>query len=383
MTMSIAEKLTVIATAKKDIKQAIEAKGIQVGNAPLAQYADKINAIVVGSGGGGESAPKYTGHADVEGLKAIGWTDEDIAYYQQYGVTWNEEDDEYHIVPEENIALYGVINAANYKDYSAKIVYLPKIDFSKQSSMAMAFYGFSALTAIPSLDLSSATIISQLCMYCRNLTCVGKLITPSVTAATSVFTDCFALRRHVEMDLKKVDDISSIYSNCYSLESVVFDNLNSMINLTRICYGCYNLKTIVLPAMENVTVAENAFYNCYSVESIAITLGSKLKKVGSLCYWNHRLTRAGQINIANVTDLSASVFQNCYNLTDIRLKGAKGTIDWSAAKWLNKESLVYAINNASGGCTIKLHSIAYARLNNDADVAAALANKTYVTLASA
>lgn len=49
---------------------------------------------------GGPSKPKitYTGHADVEGLKAIGWDDDDIAYFQEYGVNWNEEDDELYKV---------------------------------------------------------------------------------------------------------------------------------------------------------------------------------------------------------------------------------------------------------------------------------------------
>ena len=44
----------------------------------------------------------WTGHADVEGLKAIGWTDEDIAYYRQHGVNWNEEKDEFDRLHEES-----------------------------------------------------------------------------------------------------------------------------------------------------------------------------------------------------------------------------------------------------------------------------------------
>ena len=66
-----------------------------------------------GGGGNTPSAPKWTGHADVEGLKAIGWTDEDIAYYQEHGVNWNAEDDEYHKVTDDNKALYGVLTASN------------------------------------------------------------------------------------------------------------------------------------------------------------------------------------------------------------------------------------------------------------------------------
>ena len=66
----------------------------------LANYPDKIASIQSGGGSSG-----FTGHADVEGLKAIGWTDEDIEYYQTHGVNWNEEDDVYHKVPQDNIDL--------------------------------------------------------------------------------------------------------------------------------------------------------------------------------------------------------------------------------------------------------------------------------------
>ena len=39
-------------------------------------------------GGGGGSS--WTGHADAAGLRAIGWTDEDIAYYQEHGIVFGE-----------------------------------------------------------------------------------------------------------------------------------------------------------------------------------------------------------------------------------------------------------------------------------------------------
>ena len=52
-----------------------------------------VNTNVASSGGDTPSRPSWTGHADAEGLRAIGWTDEDIAYYQENGVNWNAEDD--------------------------------------------------------------------------------------------------------------------------------------------------------------------------------------------------------------------------------------------------------------------------------------------------
>lgn len=47
---TIAEKLSAVADCKADIKAAIEAKGVTVGDAPLADYAAKILAIPTGGG---------------------------------------------------------------------------------------------------------------------------------------------------------------------------------------------------------------------------------------------------------------------------------------------------------------------------------------------
>lgn len=98
------------------------------------------------SGGGSSSTPKWTGHADAEGLRAIGWTAEDIAYYQANGVNWNEEDDEFHKVSDDNKALYGVLTANNISSYRERIVYLPKIDTSAKTSMGYMFNNCYSLT---------------------------------------------------------------------------------------------------------------------------------------------------------------------------------------------------------------------------------------------
>ena len=124
------------------------------------------------SSGGGSTAPgtKWTGHADAEGLKAIGWTDEDIAYYQEHGVNWNEEDDEYHKVTDDNKALYGVLTADNISSYKDRIVYLPKIDTSGVTKMDNMFYYCYSLVSIPQLDTSNVTSMSNMFYYCYSLT---------------------------------------------------------------------------------------------------------------------------------------------------------------------------------------------------------------------
>ena len=122
-----------------------------------------VNVNVEGSGG---STSLWTGHADVEGLRAIGWTEEDIAYYQENGVNWNEEDDQYHKVPEDNIALYGVLTADNIYDYADRLVYLPKIDTANVKDMSSMFYDCPSLVSVPQFDTANVKDMSYMFGEC-------------------------------------------------------------------------------------------------------------------------------------------------------------------------------------------------------------------------
>lgn len=281
---TIAEKLTAISEAKEAIKVAIADKGVDMEGVAFPQYAEKIAEIPTGGGGGGgESAPQYTGHADVEGLKAIGWTDEDIAYYQQYGVNWNEEDDDLHKVPADNIALYGVLTISNISSYKDKLVYLPKINVGsgKQSLCSNC----SLLVAIPMLDLSQVSSLRYAFNECSALVCLPPL------------------------------------------------DMSNVVDMTSMCNLCRNLVNVP------------------------------------------------PLDLSSVTNLS-SAFNYCYNLTNSRINGIKTGIDLSYLWRLNKESLLYIINNeaATSRITIKLYSNVYTNLANDEDIVAALANHPNISL---
>ena len=238
------------------------------------------------SSGGSTSRPKWTGHADIEGLRAIGWTDEDIAYYQENGVNWNAEDDHLHLVSDDNKALYGVLTANNISTYKDRIVYLPKIDTSAKTSMNNMFYNCHSLVSIPQLDTSKVTSMSDMFYYCNSLVSIPQLDTANVT------------------------------------------NMSYM------------------------------FYNCDSLVSIP------------------------QLDTANVRDMSY-MFYNCYSLTHAYFKNAKLAYQLNNSALLSKESLLYIINNeaATSAITITLHSYAYTRLAEDADIVAALANHPNISLA--
>ena len=94
-------------------------------------------------------------------------------------------------------------------------------------------------------------------------------------------------------------------------------------------------------------------------------------------------------NVFGILDLSGvtsdvSVFYAAYSLESIQVKGLKTNMSFGRSSRLTAASVAYMINNAgTAAFTITLHATAYARAIADADVQAALAAHTNVTLASA
>ena len=194
-----------------------------------------VNTNVESSG----SATKWTGHADAEGLKAIGWTDEDIAYYQANGVNWNEEDDEYHKVTDDNKALYGVLTANNISTYKDRIVYLPKIDTSGKKSMYQMFGACYSLVAIPQLDTSSVTNMDNMFYNCYSLVSIPQLDTSKVTGMTYMFGGCYSL---VSVNLKNAKLAYSLNkANLLSKDSLLYiinnEAATSAITITLAAYA--------------------------------------------------------------------------------------------------------------------------------------------------
>ena len=216
-----------------DIANAIREKKGTSEPINAQDFSSEIASIETGGGGGGTapSRPSWTGHADAEGLKAIGWTDEDIAYYQEHGVNWNAEDDEYHKVTDDNKALYGVLTADNISTYKDRIVYLPKIDTSGKTSMVRMFYYCRSLVSIPQLDTSKVTNMGSMFYDCCSLVSIPQLDTSNVTNMYEMFYDCYALVSIPQLDTSKVTDMGSMFYSCCSLTHANLKNANSAYQL--------------------------------------------------------------------------------------------------------------------------------------------------------
>ena len=226
--------------------------------------------------------PKWTGHADAEGLKAIGWTDEDIAYYQENGVNWNEEDDEWHKVTDDNKALYGVLTASNISTYKDRIVYLPKIDTSGVTSMGQMFSSCSSLTAIPMLDTSSVTSMSNMFNACSSLTTIPMLDTSSVTDMSQMFYSCYSLTTIPQLDTSNLTNMNSMFYSCYSLTTIPqldTSKVTKIVYTFRLCYSLThaNLKNVKLAYELNYSRLLSKYSLLYLINNEAATSAIKIK----------------------------------------------------------------------------------------------------------
>ena len=360
-----------------DVADAIRAK--KGTSAPInpQDFSAEIASI---EGGGGNV---WTGHADAEGLKAIGWTDEDIAYYQEHGVNWNEEDDQYHLVSEDNKALYGVLTADNISTYKDRIVYLPKIDTSAEIFMHSTFQDCRSLVAIPKLNISGITSMIGTFQNCYSLVCIPQLDTTNVSNMNSMFSNCYSLVSVPLLDTKNVTDMSYMFSGCISLVSIPQLNTAKVTKMGQMLLSCASLVSLPLLDTTNVTSMYQMMKGCYSLVSIPQLNTTNVTSMNQMLTSCYSLVCIPELDTTNVISMSY-MLADCFSLTTANLKNVKISCQLDDSVQLSKESLLYLINNeaATSAITITLASYAYTRLAEDADIVAALAAHPNISLSS-
>ena len=365
---NLTDFLTDVADAIREKKGTTEAINPQDFSAEIAS---------IKSGGNG-----WTGHADAEGLRAIGWTEEDIAYYQENGVDWNEEDDHLHLVPEDNKELYGILTLRNISSYRDRIVYLPKIDTSKETSLNAVFGYCYNMVAVPFMNTSKVSNMSNLFRFCPKLRCVHPLDTSAVTAMTSMFRGCTSLPFISRLDTSNVTAMNYTFAGCSSLSSVAFTDTSKCQTIESIFSNCVSLRDISGLNISNVTTLRNAFYDCPSLTDLPDLDTSNATVMTDAFYKCSKLEYISLLDVSKVTSIG-SLLTNCFLLTNVKIKGLQLSINVAETNLLSKESLLYLLNNesATSPITVKVSEILYNKYANDSDVVEALSNHPNITLA--
>ena len=354
-----AEKLQAILNSKAAIKASIEAKGQEVGDIPLSQYAAKIDAIETGGGGG--TSKFYLNKCvltDNDGyqiekipIKAGDMIDlgagEDVPESTKITRLWHpamifEEwassidiVDNQFVVPDDICTDYhcgAIYKTADDKNWQ---VWVDVNEGVKRRSDENTTF-VKANTEITAVWLrSEVTSIGNRMFYsCQSLTSVS--IPSRVTSiGNEVFLGCYFLTC-VSLPSRVTIIGEQAFYICRSLTSISLPNgVNSIV--FRLFYGCSSLTSVIIPSRVT-SIGNEAFAGCSSLTSIS--LPSRVTIIGEQAFAScFALT---SIILPNgMTIIGGQAFAGCSSLDTLIFEGAlPPTIETSNEMGIPKVILV-------------------------------------------
>ena len=324
-----------------------------------------------------EEKPNYrymSGDVDRNGLRTLGWTEDDILRYEQNTPHYPWKNDQY-IVSDANKNLYNLDdpNPASYKDdptitfvpnkkmdtyfnsgtfenmkyikglpfYNctrtdmtnmfsgcSNLITVPFLDTSNVTKMTYLFSGCSNLITVPQLNTSKVTHMGAMFAGCRKLVTIPLLNTSSAKYMTYMFENCKSLTEVPQMDTSNVLDISYIFKSCSLLTSIPMLNTSKTTAMHGMFYGCTNLTEVPQLNTSSATNMSCMFENCTSLTTIPLLNTSNVTDARSMFYGCRNLTTVPQMDLSSATDVM-NMFTNCSNLTEVP------QMDLSMAKYVN------------------------------------------------
>lgn len=328
--------------------------------------------------------PTYTGTVDREGLTALGWDSDDIAWLQAH-VWWNKEDNDYWKVTEANLA-FGPNGStpltwatrATIKE-NPDVRYFPKFDPSPttNTSWSSLFSGYYYLYAIPThgWNTSKVTTFYNLFYSCYCLCSVGDLTNWSTAALTSTalqgtFNNCWNLLSVGDLSNWTTNNVTSfngLFSGCYKLEKIGnLSNWNTakVTNMTSVFNACHRIEDIGDLSnwdVSKVTTMASMFSYCMNLKHITglknwnVGACTSLSGTFSYCFNLRYIDDLTNWNVANVTSLSTFLY------CDYSLLRVGDLSNWNVGKVTNMYlmcgscSLLTSIGDLSRWNTVKVN----------------------------
>ena len=270
----------------------------------------------------------FTGSYDRQGLKQIGWTDEEIDYYNQNGVQWNASEDEYFKLTQTELAGDDSKNTrfipknstkTSFESYY-KLLAIPQLDTSKVTTMRNMFKGCYSLTTIPQLNTSEVTNMETMFRSCSSLTMIPQLSTSKVTTMRSMFSYCSSLTTIPQLDTSKVTTMGNMFSSCYSLTTISQLDTSKVTDMGNMFSYCSSLTMIPQLDTSEVNNMNGMFTYCDTLSNLGgfRNLGQAYLTTQSTNYSNYTL------NLAYAKVLTEQSMINILNnLYDIKTKGCQ------------------------------------------------------------
>ena len=257
------------------------------------------------------------GTIDKAGLKAIGWTDEDILTYEQNKTPHYAWENDLYKVSDENKELYSLNNLdpSSYKK-NPNISYVPKKNMESYFAGTAAFNGMTYIKGIPFYDTSNVTRMVQMFYQCRNLTTIPLLDTSKVTSMDTMFAYSPSLISIPQLNTSNVTDMEYMFAGCSSLASIPQLNTSKVTSMSHMFDNCINLRTIPLLDTSNVTSMSYMFQYCTSLTNIPPLDTSNVTSMSNMFNECFHLQSIPQLDTSKVTNMSY-MFNYCYNIKSV------------------------------------------------------------------
>ena len=267
----------------------------------------------------------FSGSYDRTGLKQIGWTDEEIDYYNDNGVQWNEGENDFFKL--NSVELEGDDSSdtrflpknttkKNFQNYY-KLLALPSIDFSNLTSLFGVFSNCYSLTALPQLDTSNITSVSAAFGNCYSLETIPQLDTSKVITMEGMFRYCYSLKTIPQLNTSKVTSMTSMFNVCNSLKTIPQLDTSNVISMNSMFSGCNSLTALPQLDTSNVITVRDMFNGCRSLTTLngLLNLGQAYLTTASANFPNYTL------NLSSPKLTEQSIMNVLNNLYDIATKG--------------------------------------------------------------
>ncbi len=270
----------------------------------------------------------FSGSYDRVGLKQIGWTDEEIDYYNQNGVQWNASEDEYFKLTTEELAGDTSTNTrflpknngrTSFQNYY-RLLAIATLDNITISTFASLFYGCYSLTAIPNLDTSNSTDMSYAFFACRSLESIPQLNTSKVKDMSQTFRYCSSLVTIPLLDTSSVTDMQDMLESCSSLKTIPLLDTSKVYNFGSMFSSCRNLESLPLLDFSSATYISGVFSGCNLLTTVEgfLNLGKSYSISESANYYSYKLELQ-----TSPTLTETSIINVLNNLYDIKTKGCQ------------------------------------------------------------
>lgn len=303
-----------------DTANAIRAKTDTTATICPRDFADKINAIETGGGGGMkvflEAGGKF-GYSSVTTFDGL------INYSDTENLTSTAS-----LFMQSHMTSIPLINTSNVTNMNymfqgcVNLKTIPALDTSKVTSMFAMFKSCSALTSIPEIDTSNVTNMEGMFESCSNLTTIPSLNTSKANVVASMFAYCRHLKSIPQLDTSNVQNMVGMFYGCSELTSIPNLNTPKLLYCRNLCYSC-----------EKLTRAPNLNT-------------SQVKDMSGMFSYCYELTAIPEYDASMVTDFNFA-FNSCNNLTEFHMKHMKVSFNIQDCKLLPRESLVEILNNLS------------------------------------